>query len=390
MTTEQNTETKRYDDALSKPLMAYFVLTCLCVFGRESFLSQLGISETMYNLVRYGLTLFFILGALPHINRRPFIYMVFLEFFFGLSYLFSYLQGYFVPDDVPVYCITTLVIAIPCLACVSSVADRELLYKKIVISSYIISAIVLVYMYWPLNLSEYSMSASYMLVYSGAVHINEIFRTKKRKWILLVLSIAEFVTIFIKGARGPLFCLLVYILVKVFLEMRHNPKMLVLVLAGILFLFVGWLNLSSVICFLSRLLERAGLHSRTLAYILSKNILDDSGRGGIKDAAMDFVFKRPIIGYGAASDTGLIGGYPHSLPIELMFDFGIFIGSLIFILITICVIRTLFEDEGVNKDLKLIFLTQGYVMLFLSGSYLQSVCLFLFMGMVIKTPENKF
>lgn len=390
MTTELSRETKKHDEVLSRPIVFYFVLTSLCVFGRESFLSQLGISEKMYNIIRYGLTLFLIILALPHVNRKPFVYMVLLELFFGLSYLFSSLQGYFVSDSVLVYCITTLVICIPCSACIASIKDRESLYNKIVSSSCIFSAIMFVYMYWPLNLGEYSMSGSYMLVYTGAVHINEFFRRKEKKWVFFVLSFAEFSTIFIKGARGPLFCLLVYILVKVILEMRHKPKMLFLTLIGIILLFVLWLNLSSVISFLSNVLDKAGLHSRTLGYILSKRILDDSGRGGIKDAAMEFILKRPIIGYGAASDTGLIGGYPHSLPIELMFDFGIIAGSLIFIYITVCVIRTLFEKESVNKDLKLIFLTQGYVMLFLSGSYLQSVFFFLFMGMMVKTTENQF
>ena len=72
-----------------------------------------------------------------------------------------------------------------------------------------------------------------------------------------------------------------------------------------------------------------------------------------------------------------------------MFDFGILIGGIIFIVICLYVIGIFFAEEGVKRDLKLVLLSEGFVMLFFSGTYLQSIFLFLFIGLLL-SEEHRY
>lgn len=386
-------EQRRRDKALSRPVLLYLLLTVICVFGRDSILAPLGISENIYYYIRYGLPTVATLYALFFIKKKLINWFVGLELFFGLSYIFAFLQDNMLQGNVLVYVINTLIICIPGAICIASIEDYEFLYNRFKLTSIVVSLFALLYIYQPLVGTTYSMPASYQILWCSTIHVNEIFKKKSKKPVIvffLALSIFEVISIFFRGARGPLLCFAVYLAVKVIIEMFYNRKALFIGLTGVLSLVVVSLNLDKVLSWISLKLNQAGLYSRSLNYIMTKSIFDDSGRSVWRQKAVDLIWERPLWGYGASSDVKLLGGqYAHSLPLELMLDFGVLVGGTIFVIICIYVLGVFFSNEGVKRDLKLIFLTEGFVMLFFSGTYLQSVFLFLFIG-VLLSEEHKF
>ncbi|MBR0456977.1 MAG: hypothetical protein IJJ01_09940 [Firmicutes bacterium] len=384
--TDANQQLYKGNLKLSRPIVWYFLLTAICVFGRQSIFAALPIPEIVYDAARYGIPLLLFLLAMPYVKRRFHIWLFGLEVFFATSYAFSYLRGYMIQENILAYCVITLLLCIPALIATASMDDYEVLYKGLKIASFPIAVIVIIHLFSPENASLYSMAGAYQLVFTGSIHYNEVFRSKKNKWFYAVFVVVELVSIFVRGARGPLLCLIAFIAVKTILELRNNRKALVLSFIGILGLFVAAQNISGIMSWIGVRLNTAGLYSRNFQYLLSNAILNDSGRSVFRDKAIELIWQNPLIGYSASSDVKLLGGqYTHSLPIELMFDFGILVGGVIFAFITIHVIHSFFIPQGTEKDLRFIMLTHGYLMLFFSGTYLQSVYLFIFIGMAISS-----
>ena len=379
----------RSDIALSRPIICYFLFTAICVFGRISILSPLGISESIYNIVRYGSVLICLLFALPYIKKEYRILLVALEIVFGILYLITYLRGYMPQSEAVVYIVSTLLICVPCLACVASIENYEILYRGLLYSSLIISAIVIYYMFSIASLTGYTMSASYQLQFTGIIHTNEFFRAKKNQWLYLLLAVLELILIFVKGARGPVLCFAVFIAIKAISEVRNNRTALTFTILGVIALLVAAFNINTIISWTGQQLRIAGFYSRNFDALMTGALLSDSGRGSIQEHAISLIMKNPILGYGVASDVTLLNGnYVHSLFLELIFDFGIIIGFIIFVYITIIVIESFMDLNIIRKDLRMIFLINGYVMLFMSGTYLQSVYLFLLLGLAISSKRH--
>ena len=389
---EQRIQRKR-DRALSRPILWYLLLTVICVFGRDSILVPLGISENVYYYIRYGAPTLATLYALLFIKKKFLGWFAGMELIFGLSYIYAYIQDNMLQGNILVYLVTTLIICIPGAICIASIEDYEFFYQKLKLTSVVVSIITIIYIYQPLVGTTYSMPASYQILWCSVLHVNELFKKnskKAEKVLFTAFSVFEVITIFIRGARGPLLCFAVYIAAKVIIEMRSNKKAMFAGLLGAMVLAAIAQNIDSVVSWISLKLNQAGLYSRNLQYILSKSIFDGSGRDVWRDRAIDLIWERPLWGYGASSDVKLLGGqYVHNLPLELMFDFGIFLGGIIFVVICLYVIGIFFSQEGVKRDLKLVFLTEGFVMLFFSGTYLQSIFLFLFIG-VLMSEEHRY
>ena len=89
--------------------------------------------------------------------------------------------------------------------------------------------------------------------------------------------------------------------------MFYNKKALFIGLSGVFALAIIALNLDKVINWISLKLRQSGLYSRSLQYILSKTVFDDSGRSALRDKAIDLIWERPLWGYGASSDVKLLG-----------------------------------------------------------------------------------
>lgn len=385
-------EQRKRDKILSRPILWYLFLTVVCVFGRDSFLAPLGIAEEVYYYLRYGATAMAALYAVLFIKKKFVGWLVGMEVFFGLSYIFAYLQDNMLQGNILVYIVTTLIVCIPGAVFLASIEDYEYFYQRLKITSIFVSAMCIFYLFSHTFTDSYSMPASYQILWCSVLHVNEIFKKKqsaKERVFFIALSAVEIVVIFIRGARGPLLCFAVYITAKTIIEMRNNVKAMAFALVGMTGLAILAQNAAEVTTWIGGMLNQAGLYSRNLQYILSKSIFDGSGRGVWRSRAIDLIWESAFFGYGASSDVKLLGGqYTHSLPLELMFDFGVFFGGVIFVLICIYVIKTFTSEEGVKRDLKLILLTEGFVMLFFSGTYLQSIFLFLFVGVVLSEKHR--
>jgi hypothetical protein len=381
----RNSVNKRKDLNLSLPIIYFIIANVYFSFGR-TFVGFLGITDLISLYLIYGTTALLILFAFRYLNKRSIIYLFMMETFFIVSYFYSFTMGYLNSDIILQYTIITLVICIPFCVLVMSMGDLTNLYRGLLKASYWNIALLVIYFIVEGNAITYSMPATYQVLFCGVIHVNEFFSKKNtKKTILGFLVIVEITLIFIKGSRGPLFILILYIMLKVLTEFWKNKKVMIWFVIGSISVVFVFLNLNQILDFVSSILLKYNIYSRNLLLITNNSLFDDSGRSELHDLARNFITQNPILGYGASSDVNLLGGaYVHSFYLELFINYGVILGFIIFAFITIESVKSLFIRSGQQKNLLLIFIVLGYVMLMISSTYLQNIYLFLFLGLVFR------
>lgn len=374
------------DNELCKPIFWYTILSVYCTFGR-SFGVLTYIPDLYFNILRYGISLLFLLKAFRYTTKKSRVILFILEVLFGVSYLISISSGNLSNESALTYIVTTLIICVPFCALLYSMNDFECLYTWLKRASYVNVVLLIVYLVG-LESTTYSMAASYSLLFCLTILFNELFRKGSRiPLINVAIIIVGIALIFIHGARGPLLCFVAYVALKVITEVRENKRAFFGVLLGSIVLFVAVINYDIILKTIGNILDKSRLYSRTYQLILANNLFNDSGRSAFHEIAIELIWKNPLLGYGAGSDVILLGGqYTHSMFLEIMFDFGIVIGFCIFALVSIEMLRAVFMKKSVRKELMVIFIILGYFMLFFSSTYLQSTYLFMAMGIMLREP----
>lgn len=366
------------------PIVSYFLLTAICVFGREVVKNYISVPSLLFTIVRFSIPTLLLIRAFRYISYRSLVYFCLLEFLYLFSYLFAYIQGYLIAENILDYIVLTCIICIPCCIMAMNINNFELFSKLLLKSSYIGSAVLIVYLISTIYTISYSMSATYLMLLYLLLHIDEVLNGEgKTRWILLVLAVFEFVLILVRGARGPLVCVGAFILLRSISEIRDNKRnVLILIVIAVIILFASQ-NLEVIINWIGNILESNNISSRNIRILANTSFFEDSGRGYFRRLAIERIRERPIIGYGASSDIYLISAYPHNMLVELLFDFGVFIGGMHFCAFIYAVITVVLVMNKGIRDIGTVFIITGFLMLMLSGTYLQNPNVFIMLGLGI-------
>ena len=121
-----------------------------------------------------------------------------------------------------------------------------------------------------------------------------------------------------------------------------------------------------------------GFNSRSLSYIASGDFLNSSGRNEITSMSISMIISKPLFGNGIGSDLATIGQYTHNLFLDLLLHYGVVIGILLSIVVLCLLLIGLFRSN--NKSIFVLFFCAGFLPSMISGTYLSSVFLWLFLG----------
>lgn len=240
------------------------------------------------------------------------------------------------------------------------------------------------------ELQEDNMSFAYYLLPFVIISLYSVM--SEFSLIALLRAVLSFITLVLTGTRGPLICLAISIVLFVFFCQKSKTKKFFWTIALIVFAFFlfsdAFINLIEKI---NDFLLSHDIENRIIAKLLDENLLDDSGRDGITMILENAVWEKPFIGYGIMGDRVLSGSYAHSLFYELIIDFGIITGVILFGFISLAVIRNILLT-GVTKEYRVIsilLISCVFVKLFLSGSYIQEPNFFLLLGIMLVDKNAK-
>ena len=203
----------------------------------------------------------------------------------------------------------------------------------------------------------------------------------------LAYALFSIVMILAFGTRGPVFCILSFIILYLLLFKEYKKPLLsrfFIVSVGLLFYYF----LTEFMVALNLFLLSIGMSTRITASFLEENLLDSNGRYDIAEIVMEGINRAPFWGNGIAGDRFLRGeGYAHRIDLEMMATFGKIPGICIMVVLAFLLLLTFRKCATKDKALFLLLLVCDCMQLLFSSSFV--VCPFFFMTIGYAVAINR-
>lgn len=192
---------------------------------------------------------------------------------------------------------------------------------------------------------------------------------RKYNPIRLIFSGIGGVLILVGGSRGALLGIVISVIVYVlFFGKFERKKKAIIVVALVVTLILLLVFLNPIVNGLVAFLISRGIGSRTLGMILDSSMFIDVSRSNILERVLRNL--NPF-GHGLwGSRVFMSGSYPHNLLLEILFDFGIILGSILFTAIINLLVRGLRNSDDHYSVLLCALIATGFIKLMFSSSYL--------------------
>lgn len=290
--------------------------------------------------------------------------------------------------------------AFPLLVLALTLNEYSTLYKKIVEFSIVNTVIaVFAYIFVVMNKGQHFeyMTFSYNMLFGVCICLYYGIRNKHIPCLGLGI-IGSFVILF-GGARGAVLSLMIFIcLYIVFLRQNKNYLKQMLFFSFLLIgIFYTYFYFDLIVQSMISVGNDFGISSRALTRLAEESFIVSAGRTEISNAIWAGIEESPIIGYGIWGDRAVTlnygygkGSYAHNIVLEIICQFGIFIGSFLIIFLLYLIIRRIRRnDKSLYYVILFAVITSGLIKLLFSGSYLTEPYFFLLLGLLLSKYKKE-
>lgn len=224
-------------------------------------------------------------------------------------------------------------------------------------------------------------TAEYMVVSYDAlffVVFSLLMSIQKKQILYLFFGLVGVVFIFTIGARGALISLLLSFFVYFIFKKQKLIAKVAVSFGFLVVFFMMYNNLDVYLRLFGRQLDSLEIQSKIIGSYLDNSFLYDSGRSQLQS----LLFKNVSpFGKGIFGDRVILeGGYAHNIFVEIIYQWGYFIGLSLFFLLLFKFVQVLRNSNRLQLILIASFLSVGFFKLFFSGSYLTEVNFGLLLG----------
>ncbi len=371
--------TKKKDECLGLFVCMYLLFDAVNSMLQDVF----KISGSTYQLTRCIIAMalvVFVVNGLVHFNRRDWKVLFLWEFVGVACYVYSYLVGSPISKLIG-WAGTTLAVCVPIAVFTYLIEDKAVLYGQFKKMSWVLLAILLIDMVGSKD-DYYNIHFTYAVLFCMLIHFNELVNGNKRVLHFLVLCM-EFFMILMYGSRGGLVCLVAYVLIKIYFNVKDKK---VTVKYSLLFLF-AIAALLIILAFgneIYSILRSMGVKSRTLKLFLTGRFAShDSGSGELYKTVRSLIMQKPLTGWGIRGSVSVLGHpYPHQFFYDLVLTFGIPIGVCMIIALCLPMVKVFTTKRGLNRDMLQMFFSIGFVALMFMNTLFTDYYYFIFLGLV--------
>ncbi len=248
--------------------------------------------------------------------------------------------------------------------------------------------------------ASYSQYDGYQVLPAAVIFVDALVRRPRLRTGLL--AVAALVLMLASGARGPLVAVVLYGLARGVLALRGRPRAAVFLLAAGLVVTQAFdIVLRALSAPLSQAFISRGFSTRSLDRLVEGDFLQDRTRSAVARLSWDLILQHPLTGVGVARDRLLLaramgvsdpetvqGWYPHNVVLELLLQYGIFLGGALVLLLAVILLRSVLNKADPERArVVLLFGGIGLFPLFVSGSYLTSPLFFALVGFCVSSPR---
>lgn len=233
-----------------------------------------------------------------------------------------------------------------------------------------------------------SMDAAYKLL----PHLCLVFgyMVKKPTFFNIAIFSLGFLILFSLGTRGAVLCLGIHaVLTLLFVRRFAHPILFFCSTVG----FIVLLLYGGIFDLIYNFADSNGLSLRLFDKMKDGQFTSTSGRDIIAERVWKFIWVFPIGGAGLFADRVATGGfYAHNIILEILIEFGVFLGPILLVTILLIILRAfaamrkMHDSEGLS--LLLALFCSHFVKLFLSGSYLLESGFFMLIGFSLSVIRN--
>jgi hypothetical protein len=239
---------------------------------------------------------------------------------------------------------------------------------------------------------EISYTILPLLLFSLLIFLNE------NKIKFLIIALFSSAIIVIMGSRGTILCIAGFLIMYYMMNFKKNFFYLIIITTSLI--GVIW-NFNNIIDITINKFESLGISSRTLYKLQNGDILNDTGRGKIQEVAIEALNEHPILGLGIGGERILVNDkiyemtkdmstcYPHNLAIEIIVQYGYFIGTMLIIFLIGLLVNTIKNTSGNERNIFLLLVSQEVIKLLVSSSYIISPMFFLVLGISFNKLRRK-
>ncbi|NLN48822.1 MAG: O-antigen ligase family protein, partial [Clostridiales bacterium] len=307
----------------------------------------------------YGIFIFILLLAIKTVVNRSSVLLFGIIILLFIAYLIAFGVNGENIEYFTEYGINFLILSAPWIFITYAVRDFKLFKRYLYIISLIIivSLIMNMYVFKIDVFGEYTYTQTYAYaMLPAAIIICDSF-FKKIQFFNVFLFAVSIVFIIAMGARGPLFCIILYLLLKTIIVYKSKPKKAFLISAVIsticALVYVGFYK---ILNYLLIIFQEANLSTRILLNLLEGTYLVDSARNSLFNYSIELVREHPLVGVGIGNDRLLLaakmqnssvleamGWYPHNIFLELLLHFGIIFGGVIILYLLIVLFNSVIK-----------------------------------------------
>lgn len=275
---------------------------------------------------------------------------------------------------------------------------RILLFnEKIFKISYILSVIAILvntlYLAYYLNsgriFSVDSMYESYGLLFNVLVVIG--WTINHKNFYGMIISFLGLIYLFSMGTRGPILLTAAFVGVLLISRIKSSWKVRFYVLVTGLIAIISELLfniLNQIAINLSNIIKAFGLSTRIFeSFLYGQHTESLVERQIIYESLISLLKEKLYFGYGLYGEYQFIGWSAHNIYIQVIFEFGIFIGILLILLYTYKFIKAIIYSTELERILLFII----FVYVFVQGTYggnLLSNYVFFSIGLIITIPVD--
>ncbi len=203
-------------------------------------------------------------------------------------------------------------------------------------------------------------------------------------------SAAGAILLFSLGTRGAVLCLVIFLALIVFLLLKSKNRIIFITATAVVAAILLTGNrLLLILTAIEPVLQRLGLSNRIIDQIREGVIFESVGRSNIQSILMNSLTNHELFGYGIFGDRILTNSYAHNFVLELMVDFGVLVGVILFVALIILIIKKYAVcTSGEQRAFLILLFCTSVVSLMLSGSYLTEPKLFLLIGICMNNKKR--
>ncbi len=252
--------------------------------------------------------------------------------------------------------VPTLMFFLPVGIYACSVRRMEILYRVMLKTSYIITALLVVCFLFRNGASmdgedanSYNMFFGYSMSFASLFQLNEFFRIKDKKLLLLV--ILQFLLIVLYANRGALLSLGFFVFYKLVLDQTSLMKKIFWISALAIVLVVLMFYAETIATSALQYLGGYNMESRTLQKMAADALDESDARDDLRAIAIKMIGDSPILGWGIGGECYTIGmkysgtteldyGFsPHNGVLQHWLYLGVFMGTIVNLLLILPIFK---------------------------------------------------